>query len=305
MNACNSPLILCCLWCRCDSLASSYSEFDSYKSASSEASSTTTSRPASVASNASSQATLVTGTVKAERPKLSRSSRVNSVSASVTEPVRRDSQASVKSESVPESRASTARSIPRAQSQYASVGEWSESVTRESQDMKKASKSRKSRSSSMSEVETNSTPRRSQSKSRTRSRTASRAGSSRPGSDYEGDLSESEQRETLYLPEDLKVKQREAAERLSVASSAPSSTMEHSTSRMKQLFDTATAGLRSPARVDNASEGDASARESVATVSSNSSNLRRLDSVIGQLEFDEMMSAYVVLHSRANYLNKG
>lgn len=193
------------------------------------------------------------------------------------------------------------------------VGEWSDRASMISQESRKSTKSSKntketaarSRSASISEVEnasirdSNSSirdsnlPRESRRTKSTGSRSRLNSGTS---SDFEGSLSESEQRETIQFPDELKAKQREASERFSVASSAASSTMDKSTGRMQELFKTATENLhQSNKGISNAEEevddaADDTKRASGVTVSSNSSNMRRLDSVIGQLEFDEMMS---------------
>lgn len=250
------------------------------------------------------------------------------------EPARRGSQASVASQETASSMNNSAGSqaslsdqglsnsltkslppAPRIRSQSAKVSEWNDRASVASQEPRKSTRSSKSvrtsamksRSASMSEVETisdrsSSVPGDSTMSEKSAKRSKSTASAryrvtSGAGSDYEGSLSDSEQRETIQFPEELQAKQREASTRFSAASSAPStSTMDKSSGRMQDLFQTATQNLRSSvsrkqsAVDDDNDAADEQKRVSGVTVSSNSSNLRRLDSVIGQLEFDEMMS---------------
>lgn len=249
-----------------------------------------------MASVASSKGTITTGSVKVERPKLREPSRgvsVQSLKVAVVEPSRPNSQASIQSSEV----APSARAGGRITGQHAKVSELGDRVAHTSRgSLESTGRSVKVRSSSMSEVETGSltgNERESRQKASIRSRSNSqiRASSIRASSSVGDEEEALNQRATDELPEELKLKQREVAARISVASSAPSSTMEHSTSRMKKLFESASDNARLSVSSEAEKLDDTKARASVATVSSNSSNLRRLDSVIGQLEFDEMMSS--------------
>lgn len=299
---------------RCDSVASNYSDFDSYKSATSQ---NATPRPGSVASFASSRSkeTLTTGSVIVDQPKLREAKRVDSVrpaaSSASYEPARRGSQSRVDSQELP---SSLSKSLPaaRAKSQSVKVGEWNDRSSVFSQESRKSTKSVKSskesmpriRSAIMSEVETslvrgitlagdnNATAHANKRTKSTSSRSRLNSGA---GSDFEGSLSDSEQRETIQFPDELRDKQRQVSERFSVTSSSDSSTMDKSTGRIQDLFKTATRNLdESKRRTIGSEETDGESedhkRASGVTVSSDSSNLRRLDSVIGQLEFDEMMT---------------
>lgn len=301
-------------FCRRESVASNYSDFDSYKAASSH---TTTPRPGSVASVTSSMSreTLVTGSVKVEQPKLREAKRVDSITPLTSSvehaPVRRSSQASIKSQDLTSGHS---RSMPeaRVKSQSVKVSEWSDraSVISQESRISKSTKSvretaPRSRSASMSEAENRSgrddtsardsrIPRDSR---RTKSGRSKARLNSAMNSDYQGSISDSDQRETIQFSEEMKAKQRETGARFSHASSSRSSTMEKSAGRMQNLFKTATEGLSdSNKTILDEANGDEDVsrdpgRASGVTVSSESSNLRRLDSVIGQLEFDEMMSA--------------
>lgn len=299
-------------------MSSDYSDSDSHQSVASRGE---TCRPGSVASIGStrSKETLTTGVVKVDRPKLREAKRVDSMrptsSSLPLRPVQRSSQDSlVEGADLP---ASLPKSLPtaRVRSQSAKVAEWNERISVLSQESGKSDHSTKNtkehmsanrvRSASTGRVDSSSVRDSSLSmrdstlcqESRSTGSTGFRSRlTSGAGSDYEGSLSDFEQRETIQFPEELTVKQREASERLSEASSTASSTMLHSTGTMQALFNTADATRReSNQEVPDAAEEVDEAVEDVkrvscVTVSSNSSNLRRLDSVIGQLEFDEMMS---------------
>lgn len=253
-----------------------------------------------MASVASSKGTITTGSVKVERPKLREPSRgvsVQSLKVAVVEPSRPNSQASIQCSEV----APSARAGGRSTGQHAKVSELGDRVAHTSRgslesSLESSGRSVKVRSSSMSEVETGcltGSERESRQKAsiRSRSNSQSRASNIRASSSVGDEEEALDQRATVELPEELKLKQREVAARISVASSATSSTMEHSTSRMKKLFESASDNTRLSVSSEAEKLDDTKARASVATVSSNSSNLRRLDIVIGQLEFDEMMSS--------------
>lgn len=256
---------------RQDSTASAYSQPDKPDPATN-----ILSRESSTKSTASSRPTLTTGSVKVDQPKVrdigssmsvGNSTAVQSVATSTYSESLESTLPSEGRKSSNKKSVSSAMRAARVKSQSAQVSEWSDTASMMSQESSKTSKSGKSNKSKQVGVSWERTP-----------SIASSSGDNRSLAGSLHDLqSDQDARETLQLPEDLLRKQKEAAERWSrTTSSAPSSSKSSVTA--SENLD---------------KQDDPQKRESSASASSSGSNMRRLDSVMGQLNFDDSNSKWV------------
>jgi hypothetical protein len=255
---------------RRDSTESTYSEFDSYAA---PRPSQDLTRVPSYGSTSSLKDTISTGSVRVDVPKvrnLTRGSSMHSNAPSLVGSVSEWPEDTIVKRGTMQVPPAVRRAA-RAKSQHALISTWSDTASVVSTNTESNSRS-------------SSGNRKSSRSGRSRSRSNSRADS---GYDISTTAEEPDQRETLRLPGDLVQKQREAVERYSSASRGGSSTGTASRNGGESTGTPyAPAGIATPDQYQEALRK----RGSAVTVNTSASKMRRLDSVIGQLDFDDTTS---------------